>query len=540
VKRLIDVAIRALVCAVLVAVASEAAAATLYVSPTGNDSNPGTLSAPLATPGRAVELAAAGDTISLREGRYTITRTLLITQPGLTVASYPGERAAIVGGTTDLSGLPALFFVYASSVTIANLELQGGSYYGIKLDDLYGPQTGQRIVGCYIHHTGRDGIKAQRADGAVIEDNEIAFSGVRDGSNAEGIDVIGSLGVTIRRNYIHDIATNGMYLKGGTVGGVVEKNLVVNTGQVGILLGSETDAQFMRNGVAHEAIDSIARNNVVVGTAMAGLGSIAGLNVRFENNTVVDAARTAQGAFRLATNQFGTSPEQVLFKNNVVALEASSVRPLVYTYQFTGTLVSDRNVWFSPNGRYEFWRETSAGTTRWTSLAQWQQAMNVDGTSIAGDPLLNSADLYRPFPESPAIDAGETLAEVVDDYSDIVRPQGAGYDIGAHEGATSAPPPPPPPPAVPSAPTNLTAKAVAPTRIDLAWSDTSATEDGFRIERSKDGQTYTVIATVGANVTAFSDTGVTANTTYYYRVAAFNAGGVSGYSNRVRLKTPRR
>ena len=41
------------------------AAMTLYVSPTGNDSNSGSITAPVATPARAVALAAPGDTIIL-------------------------------------------------------------------------------------------------------------------------------------------------------------------------------------------------------------------------------------------------------------------------------------------------------------------------------------------------------------------------------------------------------------------------------------------------------------------------------------------
>ncbi|MDQ7053074.1 MAG: fibronectin type III domain-containing protein [candidate division KSB1 bacterium] len=39
------------------------------------------------------------------------------------------------------------------------------------------------------------------------------------------------------------------------------------------------------------------------------------------------------------------------------------------------------------------------------------------------------------------------------------------------------------------------------------------------------------IAQVGANVTNYSDTGLNPNSTYTYRVRAFNADGNSGYSN---------
>ena len=65
----------------------------------------------------------------------------------------------------------------------------------------------------YIHHTGRDGIKTQHADNVVIENNEIGFTGVRDASNAEGIDVMGSIVATIRGNYVHDTATTAFTSK---------------------------------------------------------------------------------------------------------------------------------------------------------------------------------------------------------------------------------------------------------------------------------------------------------------------------------------
>ena len=97
-------------------------------------------------------------------------------------------------------------------------------------------------------------------------------------------------------------------------------------------------------------------------------------------------------------------------------------------------------------------------------------------------------------------------------------------------------------PALPAAPTNLTATAVSRSQINLAWTDNATNEEGFRIERCK-GSTctnFTLIATVGADVTTFANTGLTKNTTYCYRVVAFNAGGVSDYSNIASATTLRR
>jgi predicted phage tail protein len=66
----------------------------------------------------------------------------------------------------------------------------------------------------------------------------------------------------------------------------------------------------------------------------------------------------------------------------------------------------------------------------------------------------------------------------------------------------------------------------------VSWQDASSDETGFRVQRSADGSTnWTLVATLGANVTSYQDTGLTAGTTYYYRVRAYNAAGNSGFSN---------
>jgi subtilisin family serine protease/Leucine-rich repeat (LRR) protein len=82
-----------------------------------------------------------------------------------------------------------------------------------------------------------------------------------------------------------------------------------------------------------------------------------------------------------------------------------------------------------------------------------------------------------------------------------------------------------------NAPSDLQAVAVSFSRIDLIWTDNSADEDYFHVERSPDNSTWTEISLPTA--AAYSDTGVTCDTTYYYRVRAHRLSDevFSGYSN---------
>jgi len=85
---------------------------------------------------------------------------------------------------------------------------------------------------------------------------------------------------------------------------------------------------------------------------------------------------------------------------------------------------------------------------------------------------------------------------------------------------------------LPAAPNNLTATAVSTSQINLAWTDNASSETGFKVERKMGASgTYAEIASLGANITAYSNTGLTNATQYFYRVRAFNANGHSAYSN---------
>lgn len=85
--------------------------------------------------------------------------------------------------------------------------------------------------------------------------------------------------------------------------------------------------------------------------------------------------------------------------------------------------------------------------------------------------------------------------------------------------------------AVPTAPSSLTATAAISSRINLAWTDNSSTETGFRIERKVGAGAWSTVTTTAANVVSYSNTGLAASTAYDYRVYAINIAGDSAASN---------
>ena len=92
----------------------------------------------------------------------------------------------------------------------------------------------------------------------------------------------------------------------------------------------------------------------------------------------------------------------------------------------------------------------------------------------------------------------------------------------------------------PAAPSNLNTVAVSYRQIDLTWQDNSDNEEGFRVERCTGSGCgdFLQIAQVGSNVIRYSNTGLHAETTYTYRIRAFNAAGSSGYSVLAEATTP--
>tara|TARA_R110000737_G_scaffold309472_1_gene317750 strand:+ start:447 stop:2108 length:1662 start_codon:yes stop_codon:yes gene_type:complete len=83
----------------------------------------------------------------------------------------------------------------------------------------------------------------------------------------------------------------------------------------------------------------------------------------------------------------------------------------------------------------------------------------------------------------------------------------------------------------PLAPTNFTASYLSDTSLSLAWTDNATNELNFELDRSPNGtDTWTALTSPAANATSATNTGLTVDTQYFYRLRAVNAAGNSSYT----------
>ena len=434
-------------------------AATWYVAPNGNDNNSGTLSNPFKTIPAAIEAASPGDIIELRNGNYP-SDEIRITKSNLTIRSYPGEWA-ILTAPMNVEDIASCIWYSEPDVSggkLERLEIKGGYYYGVSFETNWdwGVPANERhgagnitLRNCKIHDTGRDCIKIKPGCNNIqILGCELYNSGVgpsntpaNGGPNAEGIDNVNGDGMVVRNCYIHHTSTSGVYAKGGVKDCFVEENLIMNTGEAGILLGFYTDAEFFDNDGTnpdyYECQYSLARNNIVVNTGGAGIGFFAARNCTAYNNTVVTASPEFHTPLFIARGEIWIDDNTTLTPSNFniqvynnIFVDQSGTGDEDYTVQIregalTGANVINHNIYQKTNGPALFDDGVS-----WPGLSfsQWKSQLGFDANSKEVNPGLNAQ--YHLNSGSAAIDAGQN-SPAARDYD--AQPRSGTLDIGADE-----------------------------------------------------------------------------------------------------------
>lgn len=437
---------------------------TFYVATSGNDNTGnGGLANPYATLSAAINAANPGDIIELRGGTYTCDE-VRVSKNNLTIRSYKNEKATLqtIVSNEDITCVLWYNEPGTEGGLLENLEIIGGYYYGVKFEsdwdwDFKKPFNQRKgvskvtIRNCNIHHTGRDGIKLTPACNYItVEGTEIHHTGVGPGAqqdlNAEGIDNVNSHYMSVRNCYFHDIATNGLYVKGGGKGCVIENNTIENCGEGGIYLGFYTDADWFdtdANPEYYENVDGIVKNNRIINAKYAGIGIFGAKNPKVYNNTIINAASSDTYAALIiqpsevwvSNTKTATPPSlNVSIYNNIFTQGSGAKQPMVRIRpkSMSGTTNWDNNVYYKDGGGEIFIYDDFSSNN--LSFADWKKETKIDANSLVADPKVNSEQ--KLLAGSPCINAGHPLAEVTRDYEGHKRDVGV-IDIGCDEFGSS-------------------------------------------------------------------------------------------------------
>lgn len=354
-----------------------AAALDLYVSPTGDDDNPGTSAAPFKTILAASRVAIPGTTVRVIPGIYAGGFTTMANGRAsnpIHYVSQPSWAARIV--PAEDSPHDMAWENRGAHVVIDGFDVDGSEYRSGK--------------------PWRFGIYTAGSH-SVIENNRVrhiawnAPCGGRGGAGIAGDSYYGGTDIDLVANIVHHVGpASCRYIHGiyQTAPGKVVNNLVYRIAGWGIHLW-------------HDANHVTVANNTIFNSAGGGLLVGGG-----------DFVNTAGPADYIVV------VNNIVFDNNAGIFEAGR----------TGSHNVFRN---NLSSRNEVdWRLR-------TSEAD-PAAITVDPGFVNYAPT-GGGD-YHLAAGSPAIDAGTPFEAPSSDLDGVSRPQGSGYDIGAYECVAVAPP----------------------------------------------------------------------------------------------------
>lgn len=490
------------------------------VSTAGNDTNPGTDAQPWRTLQKAANTVLPGDNVSVRAGNYVgfnMTRDGTATAPIV----FAADAGVSITSPNSFTGRDGINLEGADYITIDGFTVNGMSRAGIR------SVTNQHVT---IRNNSTDsngtwGIFTGFSDDLLIENNVTSRSATQ-----HGIYVSNSAHRPVLRNNISwgnaacGIHMNGDLSQGGDgmiTGALVEGNLIYGNGALG---GSGINGDGFTGGVIR---NNVLYDNHAGGITLYRIDAAAGPtdNV-IVNNTVLMASDA-----RWAVNITNAGTGNTLF-NNVLLTNHAFRGSVAVSADSLANFRSDNNV---VADRFT----TNEGDTVQT-LAQWRASTGQDAHSVVATPAQVFASVagndYHLATNSPAIDRGATAfngkSAPTTDRDGNARPAGAAFDAGAYESGAA--------PIGPAAPSALDVVAVSRSGIILSWTDNADNENGFKIERKTGANgAWAQVATVGRDVTSFTDLSVTAGTNYVYRVraAGATASSDSAYSNEVSATT---
>jgi parallel beta-helix repeat protein len=411
-------------------VVGKASLSGYFVSPIGNDTNPGTEAKPWRTMNKAAKTLVAGDTVYVRAGTYTEAVNIAVSGTAdkpISVMAYPGEQPVIDGNFQLNGNSNPLVYLKGNWIRFSGFEVKNSTYMGIEM-------WGQHDVvdHVFVHHHMNKGIWVEGDYGTVTDsqlwqnaydnlnnqlgEGSAALATARDKVDGTtdyailrnnvvwenwgiGIDSYESNGTLIENNIVHDNAIGNIYVSDAT-NVICKGNFVYMTpgsatygknSNFGIMLGDEKYTPASAN------IQVI--NNIAYGNSWNFLWSHVrtpdGMhNVLIANNTFVNMMPGQSSHGNVEINN--GSHVNVRFFNNIIIQDDS-----LYIADFN----NNTGITFSRN----IWSKTS------------KSVVLTNGDIVADAKLSRSGSpydvqWYQLTSGSPAIHYALSLTEVSDDY----------------------------------------------------------------------------------------------------------------------------
>lgn len=444
---------------------------TYYVSPSGDNSNPGTVSQPWRTPGYGSKQIRAGDTLIVLYGVYDMHLYYddMITPP----SGMPGAPTVIKGEESakpvlrgDGSLLACIEIPGGSNIVIENFEItsiidtpySGGIRSGIELGGSAGEGTTVNnivIRNIYIHHVEETGINvAGDATNLMFKRVKVERTGGPGISAPQGVAggwrnvVVDSCYLGYAGHFYRGRDTLSPWDRPDGFGienseGPVEIRYTISEHNNGDGLDSKAKKTYIHHSVVANNFgdgvklwgdSSIVENTLIYGT---GDGRIEATpwcllvietddsNGYFEitNVTMWDSPQRPAHYAMVSQYDYDTVPITINMRNVIVqGNHRIYISPVVHFLATYNLFYIGEEVQAYANGN----EYTSSNIG---SLG----AGNVFGDPMFADPQWGTDGDFHLLNNSPAIDAGITLSHITDDLDLFFRPYGSTSDIGAYE-----------------------------------------------------------------------------------------------------------
>lgn len=432
---------------------------SLFVSPEGSDSNPGTEDRPFHTINKAAETAQAGDVVLVKKGVYRE----VVTFENSGTEEYPiffvAEPGVLVDGVMHTYYWGGIFQIDGFSyITVSGFHLNNSNWFGVYINDC----SHITIDSCFVENTNSSGVFICHSDHITIKNNKIRNACFYEGdpddkewfgshecitisgvdtfevinnevydsssgfSGGEGIDSKDAcVHGEIAYNVVHDNVRLGIYVEcwNAFLSDVrVHSNIVYNNYQ-GIAVSSEAGGTVKDVAIYNNLVFNNAYNGIIV-SAWSGVnetGNGPRENISIICNTVVtngdeesewwdESISDYAGGIAVEPN---ANAKDITIRNNIISGNLK--------WQLRGDLTSEQDI-ICDHNLIDGFRGIYLDEIRGDAFQE-------------GDPgfMDRVANNYALKPTSIAIDTGSLLEAPMEDRLENPRPQGVGIDIGAYE-----------------------------------------------------------------------------------------------------------